>query len=447
MAGNEGSISPRNVAILTTFSSADEAYSLNRVVIDQIKMLTGGGYKIKVVVASTFEPNGEYLNPGVKLERIPIVSVANEVKKDETFDKDVADLETALETALAGAQVVITHDVIYQNSALKHNFAARRFAVKHPEIRWLHWIHSATSPVTLAALRDYFSDEYLKLVEKPFPNSRYVFFNNWSVPRIAKNFNVEEGLVRVVHHPTDVYELLKISEPVKKLAEKHDFLRADVIAVYPVRLDRGKQVEYMIKTLACLKKMDMSVRAVVVDFHSTAGDKVTYRDDLRQIAIDYGLSQGELIFTSQEKFEWEYEVPHEVVCDLMRLANVFIMPSVSESYSLITQEAGMNRQVVVANYDFPPFRDIFGPNVIYRKYSSNVDANSGLDGFTKTNYGGDVPEEQRPNEEKKYHYETAGMIKAKLLDDGPMQLAAFLRKERNLQTVFKKELEPLLFEI
>ena len=33
-------LSARKVAIFTTFSSADEAYSLNRVVIDQIKMLT-----------------------------------------------------------------------------------------------------------------------------------------------------------------------------------------------------------------------------------------------------------------------------------------------------------------------------------------------------------------------------------------------------------------------
>mgnify|MGYP001598900483 CR=1 FL=1 len=437
--------SPRKVVIFTTFSSADEAYSLNRVVIDQIKMLTQNGYKIKVIVAAPFEAKGEYLNPNVKIERIPIVSVHNEVKKDETFDADVTALEKSLTEILTGADVVITHDIIYQNACLKHNFAARKVAEKMPNLRWLHWIHSATSPVTLAALRDYFSDEYLQLVSKPFPNARYVFFNNWSVPRVAKNFGVEEKLVKVVHHPTDLYELLKISDPVRKIAEKYEFLKADVICVYPVRLDRGKQVEYMVKTIASMKRLDLTVKAIVIDFHSTAGDKVTYRDTLKQTAIDYGLSEGELLFTSQLRPEWSYETSHEVVGDFMRLSNVFIMPSVSESYSLITQEAGMNRCVVVANYDFPPFRDIFGPNVIYRKFSSNVDANSGQDGFTKTNYGGDVSEEQRPSEEKKYHYETGAMIKAKLNDGGPIALASFLRKERNLQAIFKKELEPLLY--
>lgn len=437
---------PKNVVIFTTFSSADEAYSLNRVVIDQIKMFTQNGYKIKVIVAETFEPKGEYLNPNVKIERIPIVPVHNEVKKDESFDKDVEDLTASLEKILEGAHVVITHDVIYQNAALKHNFAARKVAEKLPGVRWLHWIHSATSPVTLAALRDYFSDEYLSLMGKPFPNSRYVFFNDWSKPRIAANFGISQEIVRTVHHPSDVYEILDISDEVKKVSEKHDLLQADAVCVYPVRLDRGKQVEMMIKTMAMLKKHNMSVRAIVADFHSTAGDKVTYRDELRQVGIDYGLSYGELIFTSEENNGWEYEIPHKLVLDFMALSNVCIMPSVSESYSLVTQENAMLKQVVVLNFDFPPFRDIFGPNAIFRKYSSNIDAMSGLDGFTKTNYGGDISNEERPSAEKKYHYETAGMIKSKLLDSGPMQLASFLRKNRNLKSVFKNELEPLLFE-
>ncbi len=445
MTGDE---SPRHVAILTTFSSADEAYSLNRVVVDQIKMLVSNGYKVKVVVAEPFEPKGEYLNPNVKIVKIPNVPVHNEVKKDETFEKDVEMLTAGLEEALSGADVVFTHDIIYQNACLKHNFAARKVAKNHPNIRWLHWIHSATSPVTLAALRDYFSDEYLNLVKEPFPNSRYVFFNDWSKPRIANNFGVDQSVVRTVHHPSDIYEVLGISEEIKKFSEKHNLLKADAICVYPARLDRGKQVEMAIKTMASLKKLDMDIRMIVADFHSTAGDKVTYRDELKQVGIDYKLSAGELIFMSEDRPAWSYEMPHSMLLEIMRFANVMIMPSVSESYSLVTQEAGMNKCVLVANFDFPPFRDIFGPNVIYRKYSSNVDALNGMDGNTNTAYGPNAASpEERKAAERAYHYETAGMIKAKLNDGGPMALARFLRKERNLQAVFKAELEPLLYEV
>lgn len=443
----EAPLSNKRIAIFTTFNSCDEAYSLNRVVIDQIKMLTSNGYKVKVIVADGFEPKGEYLNPNVKIEKIPNVPVHNEVKKDETFDADVETLYLSLKEILGNADVVITHDIVYQNACLKHNLAARKLALETPKIRWLHWIHSATSPYTLVTLKNYFEDKYIDTMSKPFPNSRYIFFNHYSVPRVAKNFNVPESIVRVVHHPSDVYGILAISDEVKEVAEKYNFLSVDAIATYPVRLDRGKQVEMVIKTMAMLKSHNMSVKIVVVDFHSTGGDKVNYRDDLKQIAIDYKLAEGELIFTSEERPEWSYELPHRMVRDFQALSNVFIMPSVSESYSLVTQESGMTRNIIVVNKDFPPFRDIFGPHIIERKFSSNLDVMTGLDGFTKTEYGpNDVAPEQRVTFERRYHYDTAGMIKAKLLDNGPMQLAGFLRKERNLNSVFKNELEPLFYE-
>jgi glycosyltransferase involved in cell wall biosynthesis len=439
-------VSPKNVVIFTTFNSADEAYSLNRVVIDQIKMFTQNGYSIRVIVSEGFVPKGEYLNPMVKLDYIPNVPVHNEVKKDETFEDDVERLVGALNKAIDGADVVITHDIIYQNSALKHNFAARKVAENHPAVKWLHWIHSATSPTSLAMLRQIFSEAYLELVKKPFPNSKIVFFNHWSVPRISNNFGVPESSVAIVHHPTDVYDLLNISPEVKLLAEKYHFLKADAICTYPVRLDRGKQVEMAIKTMASLKRHDMSVRIVVIDFHSTAGDKNTYRDELKQIAIDYKLAAGELIFTSEERPAWAYEMPHSMVRDVMALSNVFVMPSVSESYSLVTQENAMFRQVVITNQDFPPFRDIFGPYTIQRKFSSSIDLMTGMDGWTKSEYGPNAASpEERKAFERGYHYDTAGQIKSKLLDGGPMQLADFLRKNRNLNAVFKNELEPLLF--
>ena len=167
------------------------------------------------------------------------------------------------------------------------------------------------------------------------------------------------------------------------------------------------------------------------------------------MAIDYGLGEDELIWTSEYKELWSVEVPHEDVMSLMRLSNVFIMPSVSESYSLITQEAGLNKCVVVLNQDFPPFRDIFGGNAIYKKYSSNINVLADLaelDGNTPTEYGPDkISPEERPNWEKKYHKGTAGMIWGELRKK-PMALSIFLRKYRNLDYIFEHELEVLFSE-
>ena len=438
--------SSKKIAIFTTFSEVSEAYSLNRIVTDQIKMLLDNGYEPTVIVAESFSPTGIYADPRVTLKPIPLVPVHNEIKKDDTFETDVESLYVALKDILQDIDVVITHDVIYQPAALKHNFAARKVADDLSSLRWLHWIHSATSPYTLTNLKPYFQEQYLQLLNKPFPNSFYVFFNYYSVPRIAENFKVSQEKVRVVHHPSDLADVFGLSEAVARFIKDKKVYEADAICIYPVRLDRGKNVEMMIKTMAMLKDFNLSIKAIVVDFHSTGGDKVTYRDDLKNIGIDYGMSADELIFTSEVYPEWSVEIPHSDVLSLMRLSNVFIMPSKSESYSLITQEAGMNKCVMVLNQDFSPFRDIFGPNAIFRKYSSNIDVMNGMDGVTNTNYGPDeAAPEERGTYERNYHKETAGMIASQLKNKN-LAMSIFLRKYRNLDYVFKQELQPLFYE-
>jgi len=442
----EGTQSSKQVVIFTSFSEISEAYSLNRVVQDQIKMLLRNGYKPTVIVQDSFQPAQWYAHPDVTIEKIPSVPCHNEVKKDPTFEEDVKAISARLDAILKDKDVVLTHDIVYQPAALKHNFAARKIAENHPKIKWLHWIHSATSPVTLGALRPHFNDEYLGLINKQFPNSYYIFFNDYSKPRIAENFGVSQEVVKTIHHPTDIFAFLGISDEVADVCTKKKILSADAVCTYPIRLDRGKQVEYVIKTMAMLKEFDLSVRIVIIDFHSTGGDKLTYRDMLKNLAIDWGLNAQEITFTSEAREEWQVEVPNHVVRDFQLLSNVFVMPSVSESYSLVTQEAALTKQVVVLNQDFPPFRDIFGANAIFRKYSSAVDILTGMDGRTNTSYGpNDVSDEERKTYEKRYHQETAGLIAARLKHP-EMALAARLRKERNLDYVFKHELEPLLYE-
>lgn len=425
----------KKIAILTTFSSYSEAYSLNRVVMNQIKMLVTNGYHPVVIVGKHFIPVQDYAHPNVEIKRIPDVPCHNEVKCDPTFDQDVGAIERELARALDGVDVCITHDVIYQPACIKHLVASKRIAKRRQDLRWLHWIHSATSPYTLQNLRPMFTDEYINILQEKFPNSFYVFFNHYSIPRIAQNFQINDADVKIVHHPTDIQAFYKIEKETWDLIQKKDMLSADVICVYPARLDRGKQLEKMIKVIASFKQFDKSVRIIIPDFHSTGGDKVAYREELKKTAIDWGLNEQELTFLSEQKAEWNVEVSYKVIADLFRISNVFIMPCVSESYSLITQEAGLSGVAMMVNQDFPPFRDIFGWPPHQVKFSSNIDVLTGLDGETTTT----------PSNERQYYLAAAGVLNYDLENDRSLYLKTFLRKYRNLQYIFKHELEPLLY--
>jgi hypothetical protein len=428
---------PKKVAILTTFSSYSEAYSLNRVVMNQIRMLVDHGYKPVVIVGQHFLPVQDYEDPNVEIRRIPDVPVFNEVKMDATFDQDVGALEREMSAALEGVDVVLTHDVIYQPAAVKHLVAAKRIAKRRPELRWMHWIHSATSPYTLRELRPLFVDEYANIIREKFPNSFYIFFNHYSIFRIAKNFNVDESDVKVVYHPTDIKRFYKLEDSTWELVKKKKILGADVICAYAIRLDRGKQVEKVIKTIAAFKRLDKSVRLIIGDFHSTGGDKVSYREECKKTAKEWGLTEDEVIWLSEQRSDWSVEVPYQVISDFFRLSNVFVMPSVSESYSLITQEAGLSGVSMAINFDFPPFKEIFtwAPhNGDYTKFSSNIDVMTGLDGDTTS----------KPNNEPQWYLDLAKNMNYDLENDRSLYLKTFLRKHRNLDYVFEHQLEPLI---
>ena len=425
-----------NITIITNFRSADEAYSLNRVVINQLKMFLKAGYKVKVVVAKGFKPIGWYEK--VECIEIPDVPVSNQLSIDKTFDEDVNHLIDAFTPILKETDVAITHDIVYQPAAIKHNTALRTILIENEDIKtnFLHWIHSATQPATLSGLRGG-NERYLKSFNTPFPRSFYISFNQYSVPRVAKWFNVEEGQVKYVPHPHD---FLEYKEPMtEKIVESCNLLQKDIVCIYPCRLDRGKQPEIMIKIMAQVKETDRSIGIIIPDFHSTAGDKVVYRNEMKELGLKLGLTETELIFLSEfqvpEGQQFRYEVAHKVVQELFDFANVFILPSRSETYSLVAQEAAAKRCFLVLNQDFPPFRSIYGESPLYRQFSSNIDALSGEDGETNTKY----------SDEDGYFKAIAQYIN--YVQENTRVLATFnmIRKERNLTHVFKHNIEPLLY--
>lgn len=428
----------KNVAIITTFRDAQEAYSLNRVVINQLKMFIHAGYNVKVVVCKGFRPEGWYAHKQVTCVEIPDVPVSNSVDIDKTFNEDVSLLLEAFRGILRDVDVAITHDIVYQPACIKHNTALRTLVLEDKSIKtlFLHWIHSATTPAIVEELRGG-GERYMKSFRQTFPRSFYIAFNQLSVPRIASWFKIEEDRVKYVPHPHD---FLEYKDPlVEKLFLDYNLLSKDVICAYPVRLDRGKQVEAVVKIMAQVKKLNRSVCLIVADFHSTGGDKVTYRNELKNLGISLGLTESDLIFLSEfdrkEGEGYRGEISHKAIQEIFSLTNVFVMPSRSETYSLVTQEAIANRNFVVLNQDLTPLRSIFGDDAYYRQFSSNINANTGLDGETNVAF----------QNEEEYHKGTAQYINYVLENTRVLALHNKIRKTKNLDYVFRYHIEPLLY--
>lgn len=426
------------IAILTDFRGFDHSYSLCNVVAEQVKFLLANGYKPKVLVTKGFKPEGVFAQ--VELCELPDQNRSNTATVDDTFHEDVKALEASMLEHLKDVDIVITHDTIYQPASFKHNVALRAVADK-TNLKFLHWIHSATSPYDMAELVGHFTEEYKKVITKPFPRSYYIFFNNWSIPRIANAYGIRESQVKVVYHSTDYLAFADYHPISRKIVEDYDLLRKDYICYYPARLDRGKQLEYPIKLMGTLKQMKSSVQFIALDFHSSSDDpkdpKFQYRAFLKQTAKDWGLDDREVLFVSELLPETKVAVPSKVVHDIADISNVFFMSSGSESYSLVTQEAGMMGKLIITNRNFPPFNELFGPHTLRFPCKAAVNALDIKDGETDSAY--DQGEEQ------------AYVVLARevIAHNQTMQerTRRMLLRERNPHAIFKKHLEPLFIQI
>jgi len=420
----------KTCCVLTDFYEADSTYSLNIIAEAQIRMLLDAGYPTVGIVDERFEPKRAWTE--IELRRIPPPKERkNHVEFYPQLEADVTATKAALDTALDGVDVVLTHDLIYQSATLPLNYAARWWAQKHPATVWLNWVHSATpSPVWTT------QDLRLAPLQRHFPNSKTVFPNSWDVPRVARAFHCEVDDVAVVPHPTNICDYLGFQDITKKLVKDKQLLTADAIFVYPVRLDRGKQVEKVMHIAAALKRdFGHSVRVVVCDFHSTGGDKVTYRDELKAMMPEMGLNAVDVTFTSEFDKSLHMRAPREMVRDLMLLCNVFVQASKSETYSLIAQEAALCGAFLVLNRDFPVFRSVYGPKATYWQFSSAVNALTGEDGATNTEY----------DDPAAFYRCVAGRIAYELQHNPVLAQMTRIRKERNPRAVFKRYIEPLFY--
>lgn len=428
----------KNIAVATDFYAMDSAYSLCNVAQDQILMLLRAGYSPRVLVDDHFpDPEKEpekvtYPWDSVELFRLPSIPRSNFIELHDGWQGDLDKMTSAMREGLDGIDIALTHDMIYQPAQLLYNMAARKIAEERKgSLRFAHLIHSATSPAIIST-----SNEYLQEVKRPFPYSVLCFPNAYSRPRVARNFGYSEKDVRHTPHAIDFCSYFKFHPMTTRIVDEYDMLQADVIMCYPIRLDRGKQVEWVLYVAAALKGLERSVRVIIPAFHSTGGDKIEYKKWLYDEAHRVGLSDDEFVFTCDFDKSLELHCPREMIADFFQLSNVFIMPSRSESFSLITLEAGLSANLMVLNQDFPPLR-FWGEENLYAKFSSNIDAMTGFNGNTDVTY--------HPSKEA-YARDVALRVLAGLRNNAGLRMKTKLRQEYNLDQCFKAYWEPIIYE-
>lgn len=384
-------------------------------------MFTQIGRKDLIVVVNAGFNDDEAYKPARLVRVDPGQTGSNTVEVTDQSGAEIEHLTKQLLDALIGVGVVLTHDLIYQPNQWKYHVAARRVAKERPDIKWLHWVHSATD----MGVREQ-TGPYQRELVGPFPNSKLVVMHQEERMRKLAAFGYLPHQSVIIPNPLDITEGY---DPIaRRIIEDNGLCYADVVLFYPCRLDRGKQPHILVEIAEGLISLGLDARVIIADFHSTAGDKAVYRAEMREQAAMAGVP---LVFTSDYA---EYAMPHQAVMDLFDFADVLVHPSKSESDPLILQEAMWKRCGLVLNFDLPLFRTLSDGMAHLFKFSSCVDVATGMIGETNTDY----------TDRKSYMKMIAGVVAYEIQNDPHLLNHARVRKERSLEAVWEQRLYPTL---
>lgn len=416
------------VGIFTTFSNFKPEYSLTTVVRQQITMLKKHDYKPVLFVLDIFKDDYSDLE-GVEVRKtIPQLLLEPYGSGDlSNLDKDVHKAQKAIEESFSDLDFCFTHDIIFQRSFLPYNIAMRNSLDKLPNIKWLHWMHSGPSFANLDG------SPWDNLFTLP-KNSRLVYMNYTDQIRAVEMYHTTPANVRTIFNPMDIRDLFEFSDLTRELIDTYDLMSPDILSVYPLSTTRmdsgGKQIRKAIRVMSEIKKRGKTVRFVIINAHANGEREKIAIIETKSFARSLGLEDRELIFTSNHGLEWEHGIPHETVRDLLLLSNVFLFPSYSENCPLVLLEAMAGGNVLVLNQDFPAFKDFGDRNAIYFRFSSIV-----------------APQPDFPHGEEKYYRDVAILTLAELENNTAIKAQTKLRKEFNVDYIFKQQLEPAMLEL
>lgn len=422
----------KDIYILSNFSTYLKSFSPIIIVKTQIQMLNNAGYNPILIVCDGWEASHDPIFNKVETKFLSQVAYQDPPIVNDMFVEDVELMHTQLDDIIPDGAVVLSHDLIFLPDYTKMHLAARRIADEKSNIFWIHTVHSATGPNTLIAEREMYGEVYKKLLESKFPNSIIAYPNAQDIPRVARNFHYEEYEVIEIPHSTDPVEGLH--PIVQRLYKDRKLAEAEVLMIYPIRFDRGKKPEMHVRALAALKEVGIKAHTIYCDFQSTGGDKVVYKEEVKELAKELGVYDN-ITFLSEFDDMCQLEVDHKIILDLFTLSNVFMLPSRSETYSLIAQEAMLKGNLCILNYDFPAFRQIYGKKALYRQFDGAEIAFDGFDGKTDTTHS-DI---------QVYFKERFAIpLKGWLENDKVLAGKTWVRTRRNPDYVFREFIEPLI---
>ena len=442
----KGEFYMKKIAILTDFLQFDMQYGLVPAVLNQLRTLQAQGYDPHLFTVEGTEsekinptldllPEGITIKPflpaihlfdyqlGTKEQKYDVGPVGKHATPHSftNFKKQVKLTEELLEPELQQYDIVIEHDILFQTWKLPYNQALRNIGKRHPQIKWIHWCHSAPSA------RPHKLEYPHTLRFTPMPNSIWVTMNDAMRSGFALQYDTSIENIKTVYHAIDYPTLRKFHPLSTEIWKKHQLWKPELIVVAVSRFDhaRAKGMYNVAEFVRELEKL-AKVLLIYVNSWSKAEENKKHIEALRRIIPS-------AIFTSEhgKKGEYEQGVPHEVVIDMYDLSNIHIMASQSETFSFTMVEAALGKNYLVVNKSLKPLVELMP-----EEYAKHVPWGS--------DWGGELITENYAPTKQLFMYDRAKEVYQDYLNNKALRAHRHSIRTFSPEVVWENQYKPLI---
>lgn len=258
------------------------------------------------------------------------------------FDTLSARLEKSLAPVLESIDMVIIHNIFTKHFNLPLTAGLMRLLDMGKITNCIAWCHDITwtSTHSRSKVHPGYPWDILRTYREDI---RYVTVSRHRQEELAGLYGCPIERIQIIYDGVDPADIYSLSDEGKKLIQRLDLIKADLILLMPVRITQAKNIELALHVIACLKNRGIRPKLIVTgppDPHDPA-DMQYYQHLLslrRELHVE---DEARFVYESGPQPEQGYIIGLPIVRQLFRTCDAMFMPSHREGFGMPIIEAGL----------------------------------------------------------------------------------------------------------
>lgn len=391
---------------------------VEKVVHDHARLFAKNSYTTKVVTGDGSEINSKIrlsIIPEMKSLKITDLYLYKKTIHDNNFPKKFYELSNLLfkklEIELRNSNIVFIHNILTLTFNLSLNLALSKYIEEHPEKKFISWTHDVALGPNRKRIK-FNNPEIERMIYQPVKNVQYIGISNFLKQTLENEIGFDTKGMVIVPNGIDIRNYFELNEDSNKIINKFNIYNYSPVIFIPGKVQKYKNVDKAVmvtKEIKDLKKKPLLVLSAKGSPHNKDN---SYLFEVKSLIEKLKLKEN-TIFLEDEIEKFNTRDSFKIIKDFYKISDIVFNFSNFENFGLPLIEAGLYRVPLVIN-SLSVFKDVAGDNAMF------VDV------------------------EKESSKSIAKKIINLLETNQQSKLFNKIKKEYNLENIFKDKIEPLV---